>query len=191
MKIFHLYKALDQWEPSLDPPDQWECSTLPLTRPTRAGPSSASTASIWLKMLLDLKSWAAGSVIMLADCPRIIPCYLAVSTVLSVSGTQCVGREDCSIYVFAVSWPGLGQDLGGKVLYRLDHRSYSLTGAWLGAPNNSIKCCTTVTTTSQDSPGHHIDSWDCLNPRKVFKIRKNHFKKALKWPWEVKILLFA
>ena len=31
MKIFQFYKALDQWEPSLDPPDQWECSTLPFT----------------------------------------------------------------------------------------------------------------------------------------------------------------
>ena len=28
MKIFQFLKALDQWEPSLDDPDQWECSTL-------------------------------------------------------------------------------------------------------------------------------------------------------------------
>ena len=28
MKIFQFYKALDQWEPRLEPPDQWECSTL-------------------------------------------------------------------------------------------------------------------------------------------------------------------
>ena len=31
MKIFQFYKALDQWEHDLDPPDQWECSTLYLT----------------------------------------------------------------------------------------------------------------------------------------------------------------
>ena len=29
MKIFQFSKALDQWEHDLEPPDQWECSTLP------------------------------------------------------------------------------------------------------------------------------------------------------------------
>ena len=29
MKIFQFYKALDQWEQDLDPPNQWESSTLP------------------------------------------------------------------------------------------------------------------------------------------------------------------
>ena len=30
MKIFQHFEALDQWEPSLNNPDQWECSTLVL-----------------------------------------------------------------------------------------------------------------------------------------------------------------
>ena len=53
-KIFQFYKALDQWEQDLEPPDQWECSTLRL-RESRVFPAELLRVCTTLEFRLRLR----------------------------------------------------------------------------------------------------------------------------------------
>ena len=122
MKIFQFYKDLDQWEPSLDNADQWECSTL-LRVPIYDGryiPAGLHlSASLpprvrlwpccrWARLLLQCRDWVCA---VSVSAPG-----LRLRSVRSWPGRfLCCRRDLQGLQVWATSpswlwlWPGVGQ----------------------------------------------------------------------------------